>query len=72
MNHKVAELSTRELDVIQFLSQGLSNKHIARQLEITERTVKFHCSNLYQKLGVNNRFELIANVYKHESRIEFN
>ena len=56
-------LSEREKQVVELLSQGLCNKNIARQLSISERTVKFHCSNVYQKFNVKNRFELIAMVF---------
>ena len=52
-------LSPREMDVLMELERGGSNKHIARALDMTEHTVKFHLTNLYRKLGVNRRTEAL-------------
>lgn len=54
-------LTTRESEVLELLGQGLSNKLIARELHISEHTVKFHVSSLFTKLGVNSRTEAISN-----------
>jgi DNA-binding NarL/FixJ family response regulator len=56
----VEQLTERELDVLRLLVKGARNKEIANQLFITERTVKFHTSLIFQKLGVTNRSEAIA------------
>lgn len=53
------QLSPREMEVLTTLVQGLSNKDIAKQLFITETTVKLHISNLYRKLGVKSRSQAI-------------
>ena len=53
-------LTDRELEVLQLLVKGARNKEIAAQLYITERTVKFHTSIIFQKLGVTNRSEAIS------------
>jgi DNA-binding NarL/FixJ family response regulator len=53
-------LTGREQEVLQLLSQGLSNKLIARQLQISEHTVKFHVSALYTKLEATSRTEAIS------------
>jgi DNA-binding CsgD family transcriptional regulator len=55
-----AQLSRREVQVIDKLLEGLPNKLIARQLFISERTVKFHCSNIYRKLDVDGRYHLAS------------
>ena len=48
-------LSDREQEVLDQLGLGKTNREIARHLELTENTVKFHLKNLYSKLGVNRR-----------------
>ena len=53
------QLTMRERDVLELVSQGLSNKQIARQLQISEHTVKFHLSSLFAKLGVSSRTEAV-------------
>lgn len=48
-------LTDRELEVLQLLARGLSNKEIAERLNRTEQTVKFHLTSIYRKLEVKNR-----------------
>lgn len=55
-------LSHREMQVLQYLMQGKSNKSIADQLYLSERTIKFHCSNIYKKLNIDNRTNLILKM----------
>ena len=52
-------LSTREHEVITYLAQGMRNQEIAEQLFISERTVKVHVSNIFDKLGVRDRVEAV-------------
>jgi DNA-binding NarL/FixJ family response regulator len=54
------ELSRRELEVLQHLASGKSNKEIARLTSITEGTVKFHVTAVMGKLGVKSRTEAVA------------
>lgn len=54
-NPLAEKLTERELQVLEGLTQGLSNKEIARQLEIQEPTVKLHMKTLYRKVGAANR-----------------
>ncbi len=56
-------LTTRELEILGLAAQGYTNGRIARELWVTEQTVKFHLSNTYRKLGVANRTE--ASRYAH-------
>ena len=53
-------LTPRELEVLQLLSQGLPNKLIARELQISEHTVKFHISAIYTKLGASSRTDAVS------------
>lgn len=55
----IETLTPREIEVLDLLAQGLPNKQIARQLVISEHTVKFHVSSIYTKLGVTNRTEAV-------------
>lgn len=55
-------LSDREQEVVRLLLEGKSNKMIAAALHITERTVEFHLKNIYTKLGVGSRVELILKL----------
>ncbi|MEJ6399109.1 response regulator transcription factor [Yoonia sp. 208BN28-4] len=54
-NPLAAKLTERELQVLKGLTEGKSNKEIARDLDITEPTVKLHMKTLYRKVGAANR-----------------
>ena len=54
-----ALLSVREREILEHLSQGQSNKEIARRFELTENTVKFHLKSIYKKLSVNSRAQAV-------------
>ncbi|GAA5528840.1 response regulator transcription factor [Herpetosiphon gulosus] len=62
----LVELTPREHEVLQHLVQGFANKQIAYQLNITERTVKFHLNSIFQKLGAHNRTEAVAIAYERQ------
>jgi DNA-binding NarL/FixJ family response regulator len=53
-------LTVREREVLQLVSQGLSNKLIARELQVSEHTVKFHISSIFAKLGASSRTDAIS------------
>ena len=50
-------LTEREVEVLRLIVEGLSNKEIAYRLQVAERTVQFHVSNVLQKLGAASRVE---------------
>jgi two-component system, NarL family, nitrate/nitrite response regulator NarL len=51
-------LSAREREVMLLAAKGLANKEIARELKVTEGTIKLHLHNIYRKLGIKSRFAL--------------
>lgn len=55
-----ALLTPREIEVLVALSEGLSNKAVARRLDISQHTVKFHVESVFRKLGVTTRAEAVA------------
>lgn len=57
-------LSKREVEVVQAVVKGLPNKLIARELDITERTVKAHLTAIFEKLAVQDRLKLVLLVAK--------
>jgi DNA-binding NarL/FixJ family response regulator len=52
-------LTPREIEIVRLVAQGLRNKELANRLSITEGTVKIHLHNIYDKLGVDGRLELV-------------
>lgn len=55
----------RELEVLAAIGDGLSNKMIARRLDISPHTVKFHVESLLKKLGARTRAEAVAKAREH-------
>ncbi|BAZ65459.1 MAG: response regulator transcription factor [Pelatocladus maniniholoensis HA4357-MV3] len=56
----VQTLTPREIEVLVLLGSALGNKQIAKSLHISEHTVKFHLSSIFQKLGVSTRTEAVT------------
>jgi len=52
-------LTPREIEIVRMVARGLRNKAIAERLSISEGTVKVHLHNVYEKLGVDGRLELV-------------
>jgi DNA-binding NarL/FixJ family response regulator len=61
-----AFLTPREIEIVQLVAAGLSNRQIAERLSIVEGTVKVHLHNIYEKLDVARREELIQYAREHE------
>lgn len=56
----LSDLTDREAEVLELVARGWTSARVANELDISERTVRFHLSNVYGKLGVNSRAEAIA------------
>ena len=54
-----AALTPRELEIVRMVAQGLRNRVIGERLVISESTVKVHLHNIYEKLGIEGRLELV-------------
>ncbi len=59
----ISRITRRERALMEALATGMTNKDLARSFDISENTVKFHLSNLFEKLGVKNRAHAIAFFY---------
>lgn len=59
---KLSALTPREREIVRLIVGGASNKQVASALDISERTVKGHLSNVFQKLGVTDRLKLVLYV----------
>jgi len=60
-----AELTPRELEILECIADGSSNKMIARALEITDGTVKLHVKAILRKLGLRSRVEAAVSAVEH-------
>ncbi len=70
VGHKFGQLTERERDVLKCISQGMTNKEVARQLYLSEKTVKNYASNVFRKLGVKDRVQ--ATLYAiNNNLVEF-
>jgi len=58
-------LTDREMDVLKLMAQGCSNKEIAKNLNISEKTVKNHITNIFRKLQVDDRTQAVLFAIKH-------
>ena len=60
-------LTVREREVMRLAAEGLANKAIAHELNVSEGTIKLHLHSIYRKLGIKSRFALAALVHKKAS-----
>lgn len=65
VKEKLEELTVREVEVLKMLSKGLLNKEIAATLNISERTVKNHVSNIFKKINVSDRTQAAVFAIRH-------
>lgn len=64
-----ADLTPRQLEVLELMTEGLTNKLIGKRLDLTESTIKLHASGLYQQLGVKNRSQAIVAGQKYLNKL---
>jgi two-component system, NarL family, nitrate/nitrite response regulator NarL len=62
---RIATLTERECEVVALVAEGHQNKQIAQRLSISETTVTHHLTNIFNKLGVASRLELVIFAYRH-------
>lgn len=60
------QLSNRELEILQLLAKGFTNKEISEQIYLSVKTVEAHRSKIYQKLGLKTRADLVSYALKHK------
>ena len=65
IDDKLNELTRREIEVLKLIAEGLFNKEIASRLEISERTVKNHVSNIFKKIEVSDRTQAAVFAIKN-------
>ena len=58
-------LSDREMEIVQLVTQGFQNKEIGKELFISENTVKNHLRNIFDKIGVSDRLEMMLYAIHH-------
>ena len=59
-------LTPREIEIVRMVASGLRNRELARRLGVTEGTVKIHLHNIYKKLKVQNRLELVLHAQSNK------
>lgn len=59
-----AEVTARERQVLELVSEGLGNRELAERLEVSVRTAQKHVENLFKKLGVHDRTELVSQAFR--------
>src|SRR5215467_12975034 len=63
-------LTKREKEILRLVAEGLTNEEIGKRIFISEKTVKTHLTNIFDKLKVNNRFKAALMIMGHASNLE--
>ena len=66
----ISDLTARELEILQLVIAGKTNKAIARELYISAKTVEFHLENIYTKISVRTRLMTVVWAIQHGMEIE--
>jgi len=64
-NPGVPRLTARQVEILQFAAQGLSNKELSERLSVSVHTVKYHLGEIFQRLGVKNRDQAVEYAFKN-------
>lgn len=64
MGHAVEALTERELSIVEFLAQGMSNAEIANELHLSQATIKTQLSRIFGKWGVRDRVQVLIHAVK--------
>ncbi|GAA2350432.1 response regulator transcription factor [Dactylosporangium salmoneum] len=64
LHRDLSTLTPREMDILRLIARGLSNQELARQLQISETTVKTHVTRVFTKLGIRDRAQAIIVAYE--------
>ena len=57
LDESIKTLTKREMEILRLVAEGLTNEEIGKKIFISEKTVKTHLTNIFDKLKVNNRFK---------------
>jgi len=66
----VGTLTKREMEILRLVAEGLTNEEIGKKIFISEKTVKTHLTNIFDKLKVNNRFKAALLIMGHSGNLE--
>ena len=67
MDESIKALSKREMEILKLVAEGLTNEEIGKKIFISEKTVKTHLTNIFDKLKVNNRFKAALMLMGHSN-----
>jgi RNA polymerase sigma factor (sigma-70 family) len=70
-NEAIKTLTRRELEILRLVAEGLTNEEIGKKIFISEKTVKTHLTNIFDKLKVNNRFKAALLIMGRSSNADF-
>jgi RNA polymerase sigma factor (sigma-70 family) len=65
MDESLKALTKREMEILRLVAEGLTNEEIGKKIFISEKTVKTHLTNIFDKLKVNNRFKAALMLMGH-------
>jgi len=65
MDESIKALTKREMEILRLVAEGLTNEEIGKKIFISEKTVKTHLTNIFDKLKVNNRFKAALMLMGH-------